>query len=119
ELEGFESEILTYGKLRAGWAKVGSDTEPYRLMSTYPFAIPFGDNPQLTVDNVLNNPNLKPEQTYSWEVEATLEFFSNRANLDVTYYRERTENQILSVDVSAASGYTNQILNAGEITNRG
>ncbi len=119
ELNGFDNNVITYGKLRAGWSKVGSDTSPYRLATTYPFVTPFGDDPQLSVDNILNNPNLKPEQTYSWEFGTTLEFFDNRASLDVTYYRERTENQIISVDVSAASGYTNQILNAGTITNKG
>src|SRR5699024_903332 len=90
-LSGYESDILTHGKITAAWAKVGSDTNPYRLFSTYPFSTPFGDNSQLTVDNTLNNPNLKPEQTYSWEIGANLQFFNNRASLDVTYYSERTE----------------------------
>ncbi|NGP89565.1 SusC/RagA family TonB-linked outer membrane protein [Fodinibius halophilus] len=120
ELGIFEDQdILSYGKLRIGYAKVGSDTSPYRLKNTYPFSTPFGSSPQLSVSNTLNNSNLKPETTYSWEVGTELSFFNNRLGLDVTLYKDNTEDQILAVDVSPASGSNSQLINAGEIENKG
>lgn len=120
ELDLFQDmDFLSFGKLRLGWAKVSSDTNPYNLSSTYPFDTPFGSLPQLSVSNALNNPNLKPETTTSWEIGTALEFFESRLDLDVTYYNDLTEDQIVAVEVSRASGYAQQLLNAGEISNRG
>lgn len=113
------SGIFSFGKLRAGLSRVGSATDPYRLNSTFPFSTPFGALPQLSVSNTLNNPNLKPEQTTSWEVGTALEFFNNRLTLDATYYNDLTEDQIVAVEVSRASGFSQQLINAGKISNKG
>lgn len=113
------SSILSYGKLRAGWAQVGNDTDPYRLALTYAPKESFGTNPRFTVPNALNNPLLKPEITRSWEIGTDLRFFSNRIGLDVTYYNSVSTDQIFTVDVSGATGYGSQIINAGEVTNEG
>jgi hypothetical protein len=40
-----KSNVLTYAKLRGGWAEVGKDTDPYQLINTYPFNQPFGSSP--------------------------------------------------------------------------
>ncbi|HEX6983151.1 MAG TPA: SusC/RagA family TonB-linked outer membrane protein [Balneolaceae bacterium] len=114
-----DSEVLDFAQLRVGWSQVGNDTEPYRLAFTYPFDIPFGDLPQLSVQNTLSNPNLRPETTTAWEVGTRLEFFNSRLNLDVTYYNEETVNQILDVEVSRGSGFDRILLNAGTLTNEG
>ncbi len=59
--------LLSFGKLRAGWARVGNDTDPYRLYQIYePFGS-FGSTPLFTVPNTLNNSQLKPEITTSYE----------------------------------------------------
>jgi hypothetical protein len=71
------------------------------------------------VPNDLNNPNLRPEKTNSWEVGADLRFFSDRVGLDVTYYSSVSTDQIFTVDISGTTGYGAQIINAGEVTNRG
>jgi TonB-linked SusC/RagA family outer membrane protein len=120
ELDGLNnSDILSFGKLRLGYAQTGSDTDPYRLASTLPLGSPFGNVPIVSLPTTLNNSNLKPEITSSYEVGANLEFFSNRASLDITYYNSKTKDQIIPIDVSSASGYENQVINAGEISNRG
>jgi TonB-linked SusC/RagA family outer membrane protein len=120
ELAGIQSSnAFSFGKLFASYSKVGNDTDPYRLATTFPITLPFGSSPQLSVSNRLNNSNLKPEQSYEWEVGTQLEFFNNRGGLEVAYYNRRTEDQIIPVQVSRASGYNEQIINAGEVTNRG
>jgi hypothetical protein len=62
---------------------------------------------------------LKPEITRSWEVGTDLRFFNDRVGLDVTYYSSVSTDQIFTVDVSGATGYGSQIINAGEVTNKG
>ncbi len=113
------SSILSFGKLRGGWAQVGNDTDPYRLGITYAAKESFGSNPRFTVPNALNNPNLRPEQTSSWEIGTDLRFFNDRVGLDVTYYSSVSTDQIFTVDVTAATGYGSQIINAGKVTNKG
>lgn len=115
-----KSEIISYGKLRAGYAVVGSDTDPYQLTPTYSSGgTPFSGVTLYTQSATFPTSNLKPQKTKSWETGAELKFFRNRAGIDVTFYQSRTFNQILGVGVSAASGYTSWYKNAGEIENRG
>jgi TonB-linked SusC/RagA family outer membrane protein len=114
------TDVLSYAKLRASWANVGSDTDPYRVLDpVYNSRANFGSNPLVTVANVINNPNLKPESTSSYEVGTELKFFKNRVSLDATYYKSTTKDQIASVDQSSTTGYTSRILNVGTIENNG
>ena len=111
--------FLQYGKLRAGFAKVGNDAVPYQLQSTYTANTPFGGSPRYSVPNSLANANLKPEETNAFEVGTELNFFSNRLGLDLVYYNKATTNQILNAQISGATGYTSKALNAGKISNKG
>jgi TonB-linked SusC/RagA family outer membrane protein len=110
---------LTYGKLRGGWTKVGNDTEPYQLQAVFNAANPFGDRTSYSLSNTIPNTELKPEEIYSVEVGGELRFLNNRLGLDLTWYQQTAKNQILAADISRASGYTQQYINAGEIQNRG
>ena len=121
-----KAKWLTFAKVRGGWAKVGNDTDPYRTSLTYANVLDVNGYPYhfppygvYTLPNTLNNKNLKPEMTSSWELGAELRFFENRLGLDFTYYDKKSENQIIPVAVSGASGYSFQVINAGEITNKG
>jgi len=113
------SSFLTSGKLRAGWTRVGNDAPAYSLITTYLPDQPFNSNPSFTFSNTINNPNLKPESTTSWEVGTELGFLDDRVNLDLAYYRKTTTDEILAVPISPTTGYTRQFLNAGTIQNRG
>jgi len=112
-------EWLSFGKVRLGWAQVGNDTDPYQLYKAYEAEQSFEGNPSYSLPNILNNANLKPEITSSWETGINLQFFRNRLGLDVTYYSNSSRNQILPVPVSSAFGYESKILNAGKINNKG
>lgn len=120
--EAFEikSDILTYAKIRGGWSEVGNDAEsPYQLINVYNFSAPFGTNPQLTAASTDLNPNLKSERVNSTELGAEAAFFNNRLHFDVSLYNTNSFDQILKVDVTAATGYTSKLLNAGKINNKG
>ncbi len=116
---GIQSGLLSSGKVRAGWTRVGNDTDPYQLVSTYASQAPWDGIPRYSVPGQLANADLKPEETTAWEVGADLGFFDERLGFVATYYDERTRNQILGVDISPTSGYTSQFVNAGEVRNWG
>ena len=113
------SDFLSFGKIRGSWAKVGNDADPYQLTSVFSEVDKFGNIPGFTTSNTIPNAGLRPEETRSWEIGTDLRFWFDRASLDLTYYNATTSDQILAVDVSGASGYTRQVLNAGEVQNKG
>ena len=114
-----ESEKLSFGKFRLGWAQVGNDTGPYRLSNNYIQGSPVGGNPVFYLPSTLNNANLKPELTTSFETGIELKLFKNRLGLDLTYYTGNTRDQIMPITVSETTGYNQKWVNAGEIKNSG
>ena len=114
-------DILSYGKLRASWAQVGSDTDPYQLALNYSTSKYSYSGFTIGMINNGTQPNfdLKPTMTNSFEVGLEMKMFNNRLGLDFTYYDQRSKNQIISLASSEASGYGYRLINAGEIQNRG
>ena len=113
-------EWVSFGKFRTSLAQVGNDTDPYRFTAGYGRSDPWGDYPIYSSVSSLVNYNLKPEISTSFEIGTEWRFLKNRAGLDFTFYNINTRNQILpSVPVSITSGYSNRIVNAGEIKNYG
>jgi TonB-linked SusC/RagA family outer membrane protein len=113
-------EWVSFAKLRAAYAEVGNDTDPYRLRSFYRNERPFdGSTPILTESDLIPNAELKPEITSSYEFGLDLRFFKSRMNFDLTYYDSSTRNQIINIDTDIASGYLRQLINAGEVRNYG
>jgi TonB-linked SusC/RagA family outer membrane protein len=113
------SKYLTFGKIRLAWAKVGNDTEPYRLSPVYSMGEPYGSQPTNVLPLTLPLANLKPESTVSIEVGGDFRFFDNRLGLDLSLYKKNTSNQILDSKISKATGYDAAWINAGEIENKG
>ncbi|MCS3799587.1 SusC/RagA family TonB-linked outer membrane protein [Niastella sp. OAS944] len=114
-----KSPVLSYARIRGGWSKVGADADPYQLINTYSFNAPFNSNPQLTTSGIDLNPDLKSESTNSTELGLEAGLLNNRVRFDVSLYNTTSIDQILKVDVSATTGYTQKLLNAGEINNKG
>jgi TonB-linked SusC/RagA family outer membrane protein len=115
----WKSDALSYLKLRGGWSKVGKATTPYQLINTYNFTAPFGSNPQQSAASISLNPNLKPETTTSGEAGFEAGFLKDRIRLDLSVYNTNSINQILNVDVSQATGYSQELINGGRINNKG
>lgn len=110
---------LNYGKLRANYAEVGNNAPALSVINTYTVPSPFGTHTLASVANTRNNENLKSELSKSYEVGLESSTLDNRLGLDVSYYNTKSVNQILPVQVSAATGYTYEYVNAGSIRNRG
>jgi len=113
------SNFLSFGKLRASWARVGKDANPYAT-NTY-------ENPPITIGNYMGvgnqyysgNPNLIPEIQNSWEVGGAFRFLNDRIGLDYTYYHNQTENQIAQPRLAQSGGFIFSALNSGSVINKG
>ena len=125
----FDSDILSFGKLRASYGIVGVQPSPHRFetlaeggfsYSTYsdPLQIDsFGGGFRL--DNNLGNPNLKPEMKTEWEIGTDLRFFDNSLIFSFTYYDNKIEDILLNVSLSPSSGFSTQYGNFGAMENKG
>jgi len=114
-----KSDVLSFLKLRANWAQVGSDTDPYQLYNTIPFNQDWGDVKRATIEFNLKNNFLKPEIATSYEFGGDLRFFKSRIGIDVTWYKTNKRNQIINIPTTIASGSSNRLINAGNIQNSG
>lgn len=114
-----DQDWLSFAKLRANYAQVGSATDPYDVFNTYVISTPFNGQGVASLNSTLNNRELKSETSKSYEVGLESSILDNRLSLDFSYYRTRTEDQITPVPISNATGYTRKLLNAGEIENKG
>ncbi|GAB2601700.1 SusC/RagA family TonB-linked outer membrane protein [Spirosoma areae] len=120
ELLNVQSRVLSFGKVRASWAQVGNDADPYQLAQTFRSGGSWnGSVPEFYENTKIANATLKPEITTGIELGIDLRFLKGRVGLDLTYYDQTSRNQILAVDISKASGYNQRVLNAGELTNKG
>jgi TonB-linked SusC/RagA family outer membrane protein len=114
-----ENNVLSFGKIRASYAEVGNDTDPYNILTTLGYQGIYNGIAWLALDETRNNPYLKPELTSSTEFGLELSFLRNRLTLNGTYYQSSTINQIIPAQVTTTTGYARQIFNAGEIANEG
>ncbi|MFB6455615.1 SusC/RagA family TonB-linked outer membrane protein [Chitinophaga sp. Hz27] len=110
---------LSFAKLRGSMAAVGNDADPYRLYDTYQYVLPFGNNPINTFSPTKFNVDLKPERTSEFETGLELKFLDNRIGVDVTYYNRTTKDQIITLQIPAATGFTGTYVNGGSVQNQG
>ena len=110
---------ISFAKLRASWAEVGNDTDPYQTASAFVSGTPVNSEPTFTAQNTIANGNLLPEKTTSIEFGTDLRFFNDKVRFDFTYYNAETKNQIISFPVAASSGYTRQVVNGGAVRSKG
>lgn len=116
---GISSDLLSFGKIRASWAKVGNGTSFNQLFNNFSYGGIFNNIPIFELGSRLKNSKLKPETTYSSEIGTDLRFFKNRISLDLTYYSSRSVDQIMNPKISPSTGYTEGTYNSGEIRNKG
>jgi len=114
-----DKEKFSFGKIRASYAGVGNDAEPYQLETTYEIVNNEGYGNMAFINRTIPNLGLLPELVNSFEAGMEMKFFMDRIGIDATYYDTRSHNQITNMPVSATSGYYTAIVNSGIIQNKG
>jgi TonB-linked SusC/RagA family outer membrane protein len=118
---------LDFGKVRVGYAEVGSDGDvsPFSDQLFYGVNANSITNPLGTPvsvggsGNTVPNPSLKPSRVTETEVGLELRMFKSRVNLDIAIYKKITNDQIVNVQISDASGFVNTRINSGKSQNKG
>jgi TonB-linked SusC/RagA family outer membrane protein len=119
EALGIGGKVLNFGKLRASWAKVGSDADPYNLQSTFLINNAFQGQSGAIQSPTAGNPKLKPEFTQDVEIGTTLEFLDRRITFDGAVYKRTSTNQIATLPIPSSSGFTAVLDNFGKLSNKG
>ena len=115
-----KNDILTFGKVRASWAKVGKDTGAYETnTSLWPVGTYLGGKVGVGNSWSRGNPYIKPEMTKSTEVGVEMGLLKNRLRVDYAYYTNDSYNQILSPRGPQSTGYIFCSINAGNVYNKG
>jgi TonB-linked SusC/RagA family outer membrane protein len=121
-------EWISFGKIRAAYSEVGSDTDvqPYSNNLFYninaqQFPNSLGvPQPMGTIaGSVVPNDNLRPMRVQETEFGVEMALFDSRVGFEVTYYHKLSSDQILQAQLSDATGFLNQLINVGQSKNEG
>ncbi|MCB0551237.1 MAG: SusC/RagA family TonB-linked outer membrane protein [Phaeodactylibacter sp.] len=128
---GLTNDFFNYGKLRASFAQVGNDTDPYQLDflffpvtdATGQYSLnlnfPFNGASAYNKTNTIPPANLLPEQQTSYEFGAELDFFDYRLGLDIAYFNTQNKDQILALPVPQTTGFGFLRTNVGQVNTSG
>lgn len=126
ELDALKNNVLTFGKVRASYAEVGQAgtyVESYYTTPSYgggfssgtPVMFPLNGVKAYAPYSVLYDPNLKPQNTKSYELGLDLAFFEGRISLNYTYSRQNVKDQIFAAPIASSTGYSSMVTNGGRI----
>ncbi|MDD4970050.1 MAG: SusC/RagA family TonB-linked outer membrane protein [Paludibacter sp.] len=113
-----KQDWLDLGKVRLSYAQVGNSAPFDNLKDTYSVITPFNTS-LYGVSSTKKNAQLRPERTASLEGGLEMYFLKRRVGVDLALYKTNTTNQIVPVKLSQTTGYNQEIINAGDIENKG
>ncbi|GAC1591654.1 MAG: TonB-dependent receptor [Hymenobacter sp.] len=115
-------EQLSDLKLRASLGRSGNNTiGDYNSVQTLGFynytfggALVAGQAP-----NRVNNTGLRWEKNQTLDFGVDLGLFKNRIYASFDYYTKNSKDLLLNIPINSAAGFTNNLVNVGEVVNRG
>ncbi|WP_440133601.1 SusC/RagA family TonB-linked outer membrane protein [Chitinophaga sancti] len=114
---------LNYGKLRASYALVGNHPAIYASNVAYNQYSVVYDNANILYQqpnaSAFGNPNIVSEQKRESEIGVETKFLDGRVGLDLSYYNNKVNKQIVTASTAPSSGATTELMNAGSISNYG
>jgi TonB-linked SusC/RagA family outer membrane protein len=127
--EDFMQDIswLNLLKLRLSYGETGNNQIPsgqwqmkyITSNENKPYYLGEAEASNFIPDNLLYNPTLKWETSVMRNFGVDFSFFNNRLTGNVDYYWTTTRDLLLQQPVISSSGYTGQLRNIGQTTNRG
>ncbi len=133
-------DILSSVKLRGGYGEAGSPSLPGAYSTNLLYSV-YGNNDGWVRNTsagragftgfrqaggdynslfVLGNPsNISPEISIEREIGIDIGLFSNRVNIEATFYHTNVNDLILNIPTPGSSGYDKKLVNAGSMWNEG
>ena len=130
ELEGMQSDILSFGKLRASYGEVGVQPARYNTTNVFiarQFSDPLGGglasslygNGSFVPSSQRGSSMLRPERKKEVEVGLDLRFFRDRLSFSGTYFTNTTEDMLLDFPIANSRGFARIYTNGAELENDG
>lgn len=107
-------DAVSFAKFRLAYAETGSDTDPYQVTPTFSPGS-FGGSPTISMKDGLPNVGLKSQRSAEIEIGTNWSFLKNKINVDLTYYKKNSFDQILSAPLPWSSGANTIKFNTGEL----
>ncbi|MGY8951358.1 MAG: SusC/RagA family TonB-linked outer membrane protein, partial [Flavobacteriales bacterium] len=114
-----KNDVLTFSKLRLGYAQAPYFPNPYNVNNTYIVDELYNGNGTLSVNGRQQNPDLIGGTRTETEIGTELQFFGNRFSLDFTYFNRVDSDIPVTVPLDGATGYSSIVLNSGQQTSKG
>lgn len=114
-----DSKVLTFAKLRAGYAQVGRDADAEFRTLRFLLGQDYGTLSTIRNDNLIPDLDVEPEFITEKEIGTDLEFFNQRIVLDLTYYNKISTNLVTNIALPASTGATTLKSNLGDMSNKG
>ena len=126
-----KNNYLSFGKVRLAYGKTGNDADVYNTNPVYYQAsfngyygndianFPINGTNAFRRTYSISSSTLRPEMTTEFEIGTNLQFFNGRFGIDAAYYNRVTTDQIFSVNIDPAVGYTSAVTNFGDVSNKG
>ena len=107
-------------RLRASYGESGGLTAigPFDRFTNYG-PTSYAGNGALQPGGLLGNLGIKPERQREFEVGTDLGFYGGRVGIEATLYTQSTTDVLLNAEIPLTTGFTNQLQNVGELSNRG
>jgi len=126
ELDALKNDVLSYGKIRASYAEVGQAGTYYDTYYTTPvygggfssgtpIIYPIGTIGAYTLNNVVYDPALKPQNTKSYELGTDFTFLNGLVSLSYTFSRQNVQDQIFQVPLASSTGSSSLVTNGGSM----
>jgi len=117
---------LSFAKVRGSYAQVGQAGTYYDnffVTPSYsggfwlsdPVQYPVGGINSYIPSSTQYDPNLKPQNTESYEFGVDLKFFEDRLGIDYTYSHQNVTDQIFAVPLAGSTGAAQLVMNGGAI----
>lgn len=117
---------LSFFKLRGSWGSLGNERiGNYAYQSTMGFTNTlFIDNGNIVSRNTAaqrdyNIMDITWETTETWNVGVDINFFNDRLSLSGDYYKKKTRDMLLNLQIPIYMGYDNPNQNAGLMSTKG
>ena len=126
-----KNKKMDIAKLRLSWAQVAKapgfsyatstvySTSAVQDGWTNGYSFPYQGVSSFLLGNVQGNTGLVPEKSNEIELGVNASFFKRRLTFDVAYYYRKTTDAILPAAISPTTGFTDAILNTGELSTNG
>ena len=121
------SDIMSFGKLRASWGQNGN----VNVLGNYAYTAgiatnskwyQYGDSKVATYGSMPNgiaNPKLTWETSEQIDLGLDMRFLNDRLSVSLDWYKKKTKDLLVNAPAMPESGVSSITLNAGEVANSG